>query len=230
MDIEGIQTMYFDFFSKFRAGKNFTYVKKIDKMSVNRDTSLIIDCSDLHLFDNLMKSNLHQKLLEKTNFSIDAAASALSKFIKSKNSSFYEEVSKSSTFFARFINLSFSNSIEQIVSSKSSMLNTYLHFTGIIVKSSLVHQLMTEAFYVCDTDFMHIQIIKEKELRAPRSCPVKNCSSKSFALDERSSKFTNYQNITIQEIPEDLKPSSSPNSISCRLLFDLPGTCHLVIK
>jgi len=50
---------------------------------------------------------------------------------------------------------------------------------------------------------------------------VHNCRAKIFEFVEKQSTFINYQEIRIQERPEDLPPGQLPRSIDVRLLDDL---------
>ncbi|MFX1569875.1 MAG: minichromosome maintenance protein MCM [Promethearchaeota archaeon] len=99
---------------------------------------------------------------------------------------------------------------------------------GILVRCSSIRPKLEKASFICQLCGAQIDIPQlTSRIRWPKFCTNKRCKAKAqtdFRLISKHSEFIDWQNIMIQEIPEDLPPGRIPRSVQGILTYDLVDT------
>ncbi|MEM4461710.1 MAG: minichromosome maintenance protein MCM [Candidatus Bathyarchaeia archaeon] len=122
------------------------------------------------------------------------------------------------------INVRFKDLMETIPLRKICVdhLGQLVQFEGIIVRATAVYPLLTRAIFACRVCGHTSEPIPQEESMAivsPSICP--NCKKNSWKLLEDRSEFINYQELRVQERPEDLPPGQIPRWIDIVATDDL---------
>ncbi len=217
---EELLDAYQRFFTNFRDDEgNFTYIDRINRMIRDGRRSLIIDYQDLTLIDNSYELDLASTLMENPYFMLSMGSEALANHVKTENPDYFREViSERDTFFVRFADTPGKIKIRDI---RAAHVDTLKWLEGIIIRTTEIKSIITEAVYVCSEGHDNIIILSDGKYTKPDRCIIDTCKAKEFRLDMQRSKLIDWQYITLQERPEDLPPGASPKSISCRLTDDM---------
>ena len=103
---------------------------------------------------------------------------------------------------------------------RSKFMGQLVTITGMIVRASEVKPSCTVAAYACDACGSEVyQVIQNKREFMPlRQCPSDNCKSDALHLRTRASKFVKFQELKLQELPNQVPMGHVPRSLSvyCR--------------
>jgi len=200
-----------DFLRAFKteSGKD-EYRRKLAQMANKDSKSLPIDFEDLISFD----SSLAREIIEKPDEFLDYLDRAALAQLKVEDPEYAEQIEK--------INVRFSKLLEKVSirSIGSEHMGKLIMVDGIIVRSTPVKPLLTEAIFRCRRCDTIIPVQQNGLfMRGPGACS--NCKNKLFEFMEKGSKFINSQLLGIQEKPEDLPPGQLPRSIDINVTDDL---------
>jgi len=200
-----------DFLRTFKtdSGKD-EYRRKLAQMAIKDSRSLIIDFEDLISFD----SSLAREIIEKPDEFLEYLERAAMAQLKVEDPEYAEQIEK--------INVRFSKLPEKVSlrSIGSEHMGKLIMLDGIVVRSTPVKPLLTEAIFKCRRCDTIIPVQQNGLfMRGPGACS--NCKNKLFEFMEKGSKFINSQELRIQEKPEDLPPGQLPRSIDINITDDL---------
>ncbi len=202
-----------DFLRSFQTstGEN-KYRRKLGQMSVSGLKSLVIDFEDLLTFD----SPLAKDLVQKPDEFVAYANKAVWAQMKIEDPEYAEQTK---IFFARFRQFPDRTSMRKIGSDEMGKLTVV---DGIIVRSSPVKPMVTRAAFKCRR-CGEITIVDQTGflMRGIGICPHCRSAQASFDLQVDKSSFVDYQDVRIQERPEDLPPGQLPRTVDVKLLEDL---------
>jgi replicative DNA helicase Mcm len=202
-----------DFLRSFQTstGEN-KYRGKLAQMAVSGSKSLIVDFEDLLTFD----SPLAKELVEKPDEYVPYANKAVWAQMKIEDPEYAEQ---SKEFFARFQQFPDKTSMRKI---GSTQMGKFIVVDGIIVRSSPVKPMVTRAAFKCRR-CGEITIVDQAGLlmRGVGLCPHCRTAQASFELLVDRSTFVDYQDVRIQERPEDLPPGQLPRATDVRLIGDI---------
>jgi replicative DNA helicase Mcm len=179
-------------------------------MAIKDSRSLIIDFEDLISFD----SSLAREIIEKPDEFLEYLDRAAMAQLKVEDPEYAEQIEK--------INVRFSKLPEKVSlrSIGSEHMGKLIMLDGIVVRSTPVKPLLTEAIFKCRRCDTIIPVQQNGLfMRGPGACS--NCKNKLFEFMEKGSKFINSQELRIQEKPEDLPPGQLPRSIDINITDDL---------
>jgi len=190
--------------------KDDKYRERISQMAVSNNTSLIVDFEDLMVFN----MELAEKLREKPDEYLEHANRAAYSQLEIEDS---EYASRIEGVTVRFRILPESTPLRMLGAANIGKL---LMVEGIIVRATPVQpQVMQGAFKCkrCET----IAYLEQAGpfLKAPIRCGNPTCQSKGpFEFLQEGSTFIDYQQIRIQERPEDLPPGQLPRTLNVKLV------------
>ena len=190
--------------------KDDKYRERISQMAVSNNTSLIVDFEDLMVFN----MELAEKLREKPDEYLEHANRAAYSQLEIEDS---EYASRIEGVTVRFRILPESTPLRMLGAANIGKL---LMVEGIIVRATPVQpQVMLGAFKCkrCET----IAYLEQAGpfLKAPIRCGNPTCQSKGpFEFLQEGSTFIDYQQIRIQERPEDLPPGQLPRTLNVKLV------------
>ena len=190
--------------------KDDKYRERISQMAVSNSTSLIVDFEDLMVFN----MELAEKLRENPDEYLEHANRAAYSQLEIEDS---EYASRIEGVTVRFRILPESTPLRMLGAANIGKL---LMVEGIIVRATPVQpQVMQGAFKCkrCET----IAYLEQAGpfLKAPIRCGNPTCQSKGpFEFLQEGSTFIDYQQIRIQERPEDLPPGQLPRTLNVKLV------------
>ncbi len=181
------------------------YWPKCQQMSLNDETSLLVDFQDLVSFDNVfavLASENPQKFLAD-------ASSALLSILGTDDPDYVEKLDVS-TIKIRIINYSEHVPLRHI---RSKHIGKLIQINGILMRASEVKPLLVEAVFrcrVCGQDIPQTQ--EEGRYTEPPLCPT--CGKKTaMRLIPEQSRFIDWQKVRVQESPEELPPGQMPRFV-----------------
>jgi len=202
-----------DFLRSFQTptGEN-RYRRKLAQMAVTSSRSLVVDFEDLLTFD----SPLAKDLVEKPDEYLIYANKAVWAQMKIEDPEYAEQTK---AFFARFRKFPDKMQMRKIGSDQMGGL---VVVDGIIVRSTPVKPMVTRAAFKCRR-CENIMMVEQTGflMRGVGICPSCRSAKASFELLIDRSTFMDFQEMRIQERPEDLPPGQLPRSIDVRLVEDL---------
>lgn len=202
-----------DFLRSFQTSTGeYKYRKKLAQMAVTGSKSIVIDFEDLLTFDSPLAKNLVEKPDEYTVYANKAVWAQM----KIEDPEYAEHIK---AFFARFRQLPDKVSMRKIGSSQMGKL---IAVDGIIVRSSPVKPMITKAAFKCRS-CGEVTLVEQAGflMRGVGLCPHCRSAKASFELLVEKSTFLDYQEVRIQERPEDLPPGQLPRTIDVKFIEDL---------
>jgi len=194
-----------------QTGEN-RYRRKLAQMAVSGSRSLVIDFEDLLTFD----SPLAKELVEKPDEFVIYANKAVWAQMKIEDPEYAEQTK---AFFARFRKFPDKTSMRKIGSSEMGRL---VVVDGIVIRATPVKPMVTRAAFRCRR-CSNIIVVDQTGflMRGVGICPNCRSAKASFELLVDKSTFMDFQEVRIQERPEDLPPGQLPRSVDVRLVEDL---------
>ncbi len=195
----------------------FKYQNELKKIAFNDETnSLVIDFEDLAFEDPDLAELIHEdpqgiiKILEET----------LKSRLRDINPNIKEE--RLNRIRLRLRNIGRPVKIRELFSS--NLINRLVRFYGIIVKATKVKHILRRAKFQCMKCGTIFTQEFEFEFEKPKQCPNPHCDNTSkFKLIRDTMEFEEYQELTVQELPEELPPGQLPQGIVVILRGDLTG-------
>ncbi len=190
--------------------KQDKYRERIAQMVVSNSTSFIVNFEDLLVFDMMMAENLKEKPDEYLEH-VNRAAYAQLEIEDSEYASNIEGVT------IRFRNLPESTHLRMLGAANIAKL---VMVEGIIVRATPVQPQVMRAAFKCKRCGETAYLDQTGPfLKAPLKCDVPHCQSKGpFEFVQEGSTFIDYQQIRIQERPEDLPPGQLPRTLNVKLV------------
>ncbi|MEM3185896.1 MAG: LAGLIDADG family homing endonuclease [Conexivisphaerales archaeon] len=200
------------FLRSFRSSDgSIKYISRIDRMIADGGSSVIIDYEDLLSFD----AELATVLIENPDSILRYFRDAAIQVVRTENLSYAERVEDQ-------LQVRISGLIDRLplrgVSAK--YLDRLVSISGMVVRTSEVKPRAVVAAFRDPQDHVTLVAQTGNLLRKPEKCAACD-ETRNFELDTRLSKFTDYQIIRLQELPEELPPGQLPQSIDAELLGDI---------
>ena len=206
----GPEDKFRDFFRSFQIDGEYKYRKKLGQAAVAEAQSIIVDFEDLISFD----PDLSREVTKKPDEVIDYANRAAWTQMKIEDPEFAEQIKK---LFVRFRRIPDKTQLREI---GSEHVGSLILMDGIIVRSTPVKPFITKAAFECQKCHKIINLDQTGDLmKRIDLCPY--CRSKRVDFVEKLSTFINFQELRVQERPEDLPPGQLPRWIDVNLMDDL---------
>ena len=192
---------------------NTPYWSKIQNMSINDETSLVIDFQELMSFDTVFIALASE---DPISF-LDMMDNALISTLRIEDPDYVASLPLRS-ISARIINYPEHVALRAI---RSRHIGRLIHISGIMMRASEVKPLLVEAVFRCRICLNEIpQMQEEGRYTEPPLCTV--CGKKTaMKLVAEKSRFIDWQKVRIQESPEELPPGQMPRSVDVILQGDI---------
>lgn len=190
----------------------YKYRERLVQIAMTEQRSLLIDFEDLVEFD----AELGKNILEEPDIYIEYIERAALKQMAIEDPEYAEQLEKIHVRFRRLLEPS-KMALRKIGSEKIGHL---ISIDGIIVRATPVKPMITKAAYQC-RKCEEVTIVHQTGdlLEQISLCPF--CKNKILDFNMRKSAFINFQELRVQERPEDLPPGQLPRSIDVKVLDDL---------
>ncbi|MFH1327444.1 MAG: minichromosome maintenance protein MCM [Candidatus Bathyarchaeota archaeon] len=191
------------------------YRRLIKQMALNEKCSLVVDFINLAVFDNELALNLQNN----PETYIRHASDGLFAQLKIEAPEYVERIQKSN-LYVRFKGLPTKVPLRTIGADN---IQRFISFDGIVVRASPVKPLLVEAAFECKCGEINMVLQSGPSLfiRSPKRCKNLNCRRERFELNIEQSRFLDFQELKLQERPEDLPPGQLPRSIETSLFDDI---------
>ena len=196
------------------------YRSRLSQMAVEGSTSLVLDFEDLRVADE----ELAKELIMNPRAILDYASKAAYEQLKIEDPEYANVIEKVAV---RVRGLPTPISLRKL---GSDYIGKLVMVEGIVVRATPVRPMIVEAAFKC----RRCKTIKRvpqsgMTITRPTTCESEACRGRrsTFDLVEEETKFVDYQEIRIQEKPEDLPPGQLPRSVNVRLVgSDLVDTAR----
>ncbi len=212
-----LSEMFEDFLKSVtdRSG-NYVYRTKISQLSSAEGKSLVVDFGDLLKYNG----DLANRVLLDPDSSLPAFKTAAFETMRSENALYADRVKRELKVRIRGIP-------DQVPLRKvdTSYLDKMLSVAGMIVRTSELRPLMTEAAWTCQSGHLTFQEQDDLMLKRPPRCEI--CGElRNFELDRKQSRYVDLQILRIQELPEELPPGQLPQFFDVNVEGDIVNTAR----
>ena len=189
---------------------NLVYWPKIQRMSINFETSITIDYKEMVIFDQVFRTSNHTDVLS-------IMEGALISVLNVENPEYIQEigVERIEAHLIRHPNTILPSQL------KSHHIGQLMTVKGIVVDASRVTPLLKQGMFLCRICQNEIPQPQEHGvITEPALCPI--CTKKTpMRLVDSKSQFVEFQCCTIQD--EESPPGDIPTTVEARLENDLAG-------
>jgi replicative DNA helicase Mcm len=198
-----------------RSGE-YVYRMRVSQLISNEGKSLVVDFGDLLKYNG----DLANRLLLDPDSSLPAFKTAAFETMRSENALYADRVKRELTVRIRGIP-------DQVPLRKvdTSYLDRMLSVSGMVVRTSELRPLMTEAAWVCQNGHVTFQNQDDLALKRPPKCDI--CGElRNFELERKQSRYIDFQILRIQELPEELPPGQLPQFFDVNVEGDIVNTAR----
>jgi DNA replicative helicase MCM subunit Mcm2 (Cdc46/Mcm family) len=179
---------------------NSVYRAKISQLVSTEGKSLTVDFGDLLKYND----DLANRLLLEPDSSLPSFKTAAYETLRSENALYADRVRRDLAVRIRGI-----RDLVPLRRVDTSYLDKMVAVSGMVVRTSELRPLMTTAAWVCPSGHLTYQEQDDLVLKRPPRCEL--CGeARNFELDKKHSRFTDFQILRIQELPEELPPGQLP--------------------
>ena len=192
--------------------KSPKYRRRIAQMVLNASKSLILDFEDLLVADPPLAEELLDKPREYLAYANDAALEQLQ--IEDPE---YAEKIKDVGVTVRVRGIPRVTPLRKLGSEHIGKL---VMVEGIIMRATMVRPIVTVAVFRCKRCDTKTEVPQSGAfLTLPFKCSNPSCGKGGpFEFIQEESKFVDFQELRIQEYPEDIPPGQTPRSLDIRLI------------
>ncbi|MCD6469485.1 minichromosome maintenance protein MCM [Candidatus Bathyarchaeota archaeon] len=192
--------------------KSAKYRNRITQMALNASTSLILDFEDVLVVDR----NLAEGLLEKPHEFLGYANSAAFEQVQIEAPEYAEKI-KDMGVTVRVRGIPYVVPLRKLGSEHVGKL---VMVEGIVMRATTVRPIVTTAVFRCKRCDTKMEVPQSGAfLTLPFRCANPRCGKNGpFEFVQEESKFMDYQELRIQEYPEDIPPGQTPRSLDVRVL------------
>ena len=175
-------------------------------------------------FPDVAKYNfeLSKKILENPEEGVYASNLALWDALKKIHEFLDDKQIRS--YYVRFKDIGARLKIRELTNAR--YINSFIQVKAIVVKATKIKELLKRALFRCDVCGIEFSHELHDKFSSPQVCPNLNCNNedpRKFTLLPKGQEFEEYQELTIQELPEELPPGQLPQSINVVLRGDMAG-------
>ncbi|MHA1616115.1 MAG: minichromosome maintenance protein MCM [Candidatus Njordarchaeales archaeon] len=178
--------------------------------------SLLVDYTDLALYD----PDLAEKFMQEPEKVLRIFERAFRRALKMMNEDLTDSLLR--RYRLRFKNIGKPLSIREL--HRAENLGKIVSFKGIVVKAIKVKPILRRALFRCMSCGFVFPLEFEGEYQKPSECPNPACDNTTrFEMLREGMEFEEFQELSIQELPEELPPGQLPQSINVTVWGDLAG-------
>ena len=194
----------------------FPYLKLLEVIFDEKTRSLVISYPDLAIKD----PSLARLLILRPKKVLKIFDNALWRLLKEIHRDIPDEVIRK--YRVRIKDIGHEIPIREVFSS--SLIGRIVEFRALVVRVSQVKQFMRRALWICrECGRAFLYESDETNIR-PRSCVFPDCNNTNpnrFVLASEGREFEEYQELVVQELPEELPPGKLPESCGVVVYGDL---------
>ncbi len=195
---------------------NSVYRSKISQLISSEGKSLVVDFADLLRYNN----DLANRILLEPDSSLGSFKIAAFETMRSENALYADRVKRELTVRLRGL-----PDLVPLRKVDTSYIDHLIAISGMVVRTSELRPMMTEAAWVCPSGHLTYQEQDDLALKKPPKCEL--CGEvRNFELDRRHSRFIDFQVVRVQELPEELPPGQLPQFFDVNVEGDMVNTAR----
>ena len=195
---------------------NPVYRSKISQLISNEGKSLVVDFGDLLKYN----SDLANRVLLEPDSSLASFKIAAFETMRSENALYADRVKRELTVRLRSL-----TDLVPLRKVDTSYIDRMIAISGMVVRTSELRPLMTEAAWVCPSGHLTYETQDDLALKRPPKCEL--CGeARNFELDRRHSRFIDFQVVRVQELPEELPPGQLPQFFDVNVEGDIVNSAR----
>ncbi len=195
---------------------NSVYRGKISQLISNEGKSLAVDFGDLLRYN----SDLANRVLLEPDSSLASFKIAAFETMRSENALYADRVKRELTVRLRGL-----PDLVPLRKVDTSYIDRMIAISGMVVRTSELRPLMTEAAWVCPSGHLTYEPQDDLALKRPPKCEL--CGEiRNFELDRKHSRFIDFQVVRVQELPEELPPGQLPQFFDVNVEGDIVNTAR----
>jgi replicative DNA helicase Mcm len=195
---------------------NYKYFNRINHMMASNSISLVVDYIDFDTFN----PHLAKQITHDPDEMFVAFNEAIFSILNEIHPDYAQEIHDKIKI--RIGNYTVQKGLRDI---NAEVIDKLIGVSGMVVRSSEVKPLAKKIGYRC----LNCETVNEVQLtglvmKKPVRCV--NCSEKELEMDPKSSIFTDFQMVRLQELPEDLPAGQLPHYVEVTVMGDLVDQCR----
>lgn len=195
---------------------NSVYRSEISKLISSEGKSLVVDFGDLLRYNN----DLANRVLLEPDSSLASFKIAAFETMRSENALYADRVKRELTVRLRGL-----PDLVPLRRVDTSYIDHLIAVSGMVVRTSELRPMMTEAAWVCPSGHLTYQEQDDLALKRPPKCEL--CGEvRNFELDKRHCRFIDFQVFRVQELPEELPPGQLPQFFDVNVEGDMVNTAR----
>lgn len=212
--MDTLQERFEEFLRTYKDNQGSTvYWLRVQQMSIEGETSLVLDFDDLSSFDLAFLDSASE---DPQSF-LETANNALVSILRIEDPDYVKRIGEDSIQI-RIVNYSENVPLRYI---RSKHIGRLIRISGIMMRASEVKPLLVSARFLCRVCMTEIpQEQEEGRYTEPPLCPTCGKKTPMKLLLERS-RFIDWQKVRIQESPDELPPGQMPRSVDVVLKGDI---------
>nr|MDO8116804.1 hypothetical protein [Candidatus Sigynarchaeota archaeon] len=203
---------------------NFVYLKKIKYMITDDLHTLTVDYEHLVRYDVQLARDLHENPSEFISNAKQACVNLLH-----QQSSGAIKLTDTELYFVRFFNVDKHYSVP-LRDIRAHHMERLYAVSGSLIRASSPKPQITKASFECKICGAKHEVEQlDDDITYPGICNIAGCKNsrqKDFRLLGKTSEFIDWQQIRIQERPEELTAGNVPRFLDALLLQDTVDTCR----
>ena len=195
---------------------NPVYRSRISQLISSEGKSLAVDFGDLLKYNN----DLANRVLLEPDSSLASFKIAAFETMRSENALYADRVKQELTVRLRGL-----PDLVPLRKVDTSYIDHMIAISGMVVRTSELRPMMTEAAWVCPSGHLTYQEQDDLALKKPPKCEL--CGEvRNFELDKRHCRFIDFQVVRVQELPEELPPGQLPQFFDVNVEGDIVNTAR----
>jgi replicative DNA helicase Mcm len=195
---------------------NSVYRTKISQLISSEGKSLVVDFGDLLRYNN----DLANRVILEPDSSLASFKIAAFETMRSENALYADRVKRELTIRLRGL-----PDLVPLRKVDTSYIDHMIAISGMVVRTSELRPLMTEAAWVCPSGHLTYEEQDDLALKRPPRCEL--CGEiRNFELDRKHSRFIDFQVVRVQELPEELPPGQLPQFFDVNVEGDIVNTAR----
>ncbi|MGC8849873.1 MAG: AAA family ATPase, partial [Candidatus Bathyarchaeia archaeon] len=208
---ESPEEKFREFLSSFRSDDGeYKYRKKLNQAALSGSRSLIVDFEDLIAYD----PPLAKLTVNRPDEFLPKASKAALAQLAVEDPEYAEQLETLNVRFRRIPDK------VQLRRVGAETIGKLVAIDGIVVRATPIRPLIVRAAFKC-RKCGEPTLVEQSGvfMKSVSLCPY--CKSKHLDFSPEESKFMNYQELRVQERPEDLPPGQLPRAMEIRVTDDL---------
>ncbi len=201
LDESAIREAFRRFLFTFGDRDNIVYFRKIANILDSGSYSLVIDYADLAV----KELDLAKLLIQYPREVLKILSNEFSEILTKE---FDVPVSIAHKYRVRVRGVPNKLRIRDLF--RSINIGRMVEFEAIVVRATKPKQILRESMFMCEKCGRKFRYTFDIFYRHPRYCPYLDCDSQRILLLNEGRKYEEYQELVIQELPEELPPGKLP--------------------